>query len=152
MVGYPPRLFDERFWEKVDRTGECWVWTANRNKAGYGRIASKRGSMEYAHRLSYMMFHGDPGELSILHDCDNPPCVNPAHLKAGTQKDNLDDMDRRGRRICLKGEAAPAARLTEAQVLEIRASPLNQTQLARLYGLDPSTVSNIMTRKLWKHI
>lgn len=74
----------------------CWIWRAARTKDGYGvmRIA---GRLAYAHRLAYAMAYGSPGRRIVRHRCDNPRCVNPMHLKAGTQRDNVHDMIAKGR-------------------------------------------------------
>lgn len=88
---------EERFWAKVNRSGLCWLWTGAKNNKGYGRIAVNRKST-LAHRVSYELAHEvKVGSSKVLHTCDVPACVNPAHLTIGTQKDNLMDMARKGR-------------------------------------------------------
>jgi hypothetical protein len=89
----------QRFWEKVDTTGECWVWTASTyRRMPYGRF-QHRGAPVLAHRFSYAMHHGSitPGKF-VLHHCDNPSCVRPAHLYEGDAHLNMQDALRRGRR------------------------------------------------------
>lgn len=90
-----PRL-GRSFWDFVDKTQgrtACWSWTGPRNRSGYGAW-----SRELAHRAAYRLTHGAvPDGLYVCHRCDNPPCVNPAHLYAGTPKDNVHDMFARGR-------------------------------------------------------
>lgn len=90
----------DRFWAKVAIVeGGCWIWTAC-TKNGYGCInpGGKRGGTVYSHRLSYSWSKGDiPKGLQAMHSCDNRLCVNPAHLSLGTNKDNSDDMMRKGR-------------------------------------------------------
>ena len=92
--------FNEK-WEPVTESG-CWIWTGARNPRGYGKMCiGPRASVKYidAHRLSYMLHIGEiPDGHVVMHTCDNPSCVNPAHLKLGTQKDNLADRDAKGRR------------------------------------------------------
>jgi hypothetical protein len=88
----------ERFWEKVDVQGpdDCWNWTAG-GVGGYGRIGYQRKGL-LAHRLSARLAFGMFDErLNVLHTCDNPPCVNPAHLYLGDQVDNVRDAITRGR-------------------------------------------------------
>lgn len=99
---------DERFWPKVDIHGpdDCWSWLASRRTGSdYGQFVDtyiengKRVQKFYAaHRLSWILTHGPiPDRLCVLHRCDNPLCVNPSHLFLGTNKDNVDDMKKKGR-------------------------------------------------------
>lgn len=90
---------EERFWAKVQKTDGCWLWTAG-TRSGYGTLRSggKRGPMIQAHRLSWELANGPmPQGAHILHSCDNKLCVNPAHLRPGTQADNTQDAIERGR-------------------------------------------------------
>lgn len=96
-----------RFWSKVDRGGrdDCWPWTGATLPAGYGFLTRfvmvdsvRRRKTVYAHRISYELHCGEiPKDIFILHTCDNPGCVNPAHLMTGTHQDNMDDMANKGR-------------------------------------------------------
>jgi hypothetical protein len=87
----------ERFWSKVDKTGDCWIWKASLTHSGYGQFYHQGGPVR-AHRLSYEMEYGPiPNGMYVLHSCDTPACVNPKHLSVGTQKDNLEDMKSKGR-------------------------------------------------------
>jgi hypothetical protein len=92
--GLPPR-FARSFWDYVDRSDRngCWPWTGPHDRRGYGRWGKKPAA-----RVSLAMATGAiPAGLLALHRCDNPPCVNPRHLYAGTQQSNVDDMYARGR-------------------------------------------------------
>jgi len=87
----------ERFWNKVDRSGECWLWTAATHDFGYGwfRLPHKK---EYAHRVAYELAYGPiANDLWVLHRCDNPPCVRPDHLFLGTHRDNMNDATQKRR-------------------------------------------------------
>ena len=91
-----PPTWEERFWAKVDKSGECWEWTGYKNAQGYGRYAAywpegKQNTM--AHRFAYEQEHGlrlDP-KLEIDHMCFNKSCVNPAHLRLATSKQNKEN-------------------------------------------------------------
>jgi len=88
-----------RFEAKIDKTGECWTWTAHQNSTGYGRFYdTARGRLVLAHRLSWELHRGPvPKGLCVCHHCDNRLCVRPDHLFLGTYSDNMKDMMRKGR-------------------------------------------------------
>lgn len=135
-----------RFWSKVRRGGDrdCWVWRAA-TKCGYG--AFKLGSAcEGAHRISYEIANGPiPPGLMVCHHCDNPPCVNPAHLFLGTALDNSRDRD-------LKGRGRNAETLSADAVRELRASSLRNEELASRYGVGPETIHRARVGKTWKRV
>jgi hypothetical protein len=151
--------WSDRFWDKVDipRDGDvCWEWQARRNADGYGEFRVGRRGMQKAHRCAWDLVYGPiPVGMCICHRCDNPPCVNPNHLFLGTRADNQADMARKGRASVRSGEANGNARLTEADVREIRAryrGGETQTAIALNYGVDSSTVCYIVNGHLWTHI
>jgi len=105
---------EDRFWSKVQKTENCWLWMGARTKLGYGQRGGRKTGRRYTHRLSWEMRFGPiPEGLCVLHHCDNPPCVNPDHLFLGTKKDNTQDMiaKGRGRGPRFSGETHPGARL-----------------------------------------
>ena len=155
---------EERFWAKVDRRGpeECWPWLASRYPEGYGRIGVRGapGGNDRAHRISLKWALGRPirAGYEACHRCDNPPCVNPAHLYEGTHAENMADMIRQGKGIArphLRGFGHPSARLTAADVERIRAADLSQygsrISLARSLGVTAHTIYAIRVGKLWPH-
>lgn len=147
------------FWARVDvkpNKNECWEWKAYCNENGYGRLYIK-GLYFYSHRTAYFLGKGiDPIEWKVLHECDNPPCCNPHHLKLGTHGDNVRDMIAKGRDKKAKGEDAPNVKLKEWQVKEIRqkyeAGGISMEKLARQYDIYPSGVWMIVRRKIWAHV
>lgn len=139
----------ELFSQPVPEAG-CWVWTKYRNRAGYGVITT-RGVRWLAHRLSWKVHKGDiPDGMLVCHKCDTPSCVNPSHLFLGDSKDNMDDMNRKGRHV--RGEKVKSSKLTEAKVLEIRSATGTQNEIAELFGISRATVGNIKARKRWSHV
>lgn len=153
-----------RFWKKVDKApghgprGDCWVWTGCKGSQGYGWIymgrVNERPRVGSTHRLSYAIHKGPPpDELDVLHECDNPPCINPAHLFLGTQDDNMKDCARKGRTA--RGEGSPRHKLTEAQVLEARRlyeAGATFTALSRKYGISHAMIHSSVTGKHWRHL
>lgn len=154
----PRANLHERFAVRFERRGptECWPWTHAVNRLGYGTIGRGGGKHDRAHRVSYEIFVGPiRGGMHVLHSCDNRRCVNPAHLRLGSHAENMQDMQERGRRNVARGERSGAAKLTKAQVIEIRrrrAAGERQIALAREYGIDKTHVWNIVTRKVWSHV
>lgn len=143
----------ERFWSKVDRPAPdaCWEWQAGKFSQGYGATHISR-KVVYAHRVSYEIHNGPiPDGLFVCHSCDNPACVNPAHLWLGTQAENMHDCQAKGR------SARKAARrnvpLTDAEVQAIRErSGERGSALAKEFGVSPSLISRIIHRTRWTHI
>lgn len=162
MQNMAKRMYDdvaERFWAKVERRGpdECWPWIATRNngKFNYGHFQFM-GRVRKASRISYMLSHGDiPPRMVVMHTCDNPPCVNPSHLKLGTQHDNVLDCAKKGRRANLKGEDHPRAKLKKSDVDAIRdayAEGVSAADLAKSFGVNRGQIHSIMARRAWRDL
>ena len=133
---------------------QCWIWFGQRDKYGYGVFNTKDGHF-FVHRLMYQLAKGDlSDDLILRHKCDNSTCCNPDHLEQGTQADNVQDAIRRGRKA--RGERSNIAKLTEAQVREIkdRYKPYRgvYSQMGREYNVDPETIRHIISGKNWKHV
>lgn len=153
----------ERFWSKVDKRGpdECWEWQAS-GVSGYGTIGvgGRAGGKVLAHRLSWELHSGPIPDSEehhgtvVLHTCDNRKCVNPAHLRLGTQSDNVRDMDAKGRRKNTPhhGEKHGNAKLTDEAVRFIRKSNLPQKKLAEMFGVSKYPIYRIKSGKGWTHV
>jgi len=165
---------DELFWRYVDKNGPiiypelgpCWVWTGSLMTSGYGSLQSFSLKIRMgAHRYSFMREFGPfDSRLNICHKCDLKVCVNPFHLFAATQRENLMDMVRKGRwrpakekklygAALLSGENKPNSKLTWGKVREIRKlykDGYGRAQLARMYGVGATTIFSIVHNLTWK--
>lgn len=144
------------FHTKIDKSQNgCWTWHGVKNTAGYGRMTRGRQNYVPAHRFSYQRYIGSiPRGLHVLHKCDNPSCVRPDHLFVGSDKDNALDKIAKKRygNVSRLGEMNTFAKLSERDVLKIRASQEPSSLLARKFRIDRQTVWKIRTRKAWKHL
>ena len=152
------RILYDRFWSKVTPVGldECWEWQASRDGRGYGMLRTERG-VRRAHRVAWELAHGPvPDGTVFLHSCDNPPCVNVAHLRIGTRAENAADRDSKGRHVALRGEEHGSHILTEDQVRVIRRAPRQyggNIALARQFGVTVATVSAIRSNpRVWRGV
>lgn len=137
----------------IQRENGCLEWTGHTDRAEYGRIASVLTQEVLVHRIAHEHRHGKiPRGLHVLHKCDNRKCFSDDHLYLGTNEDNVRDRMNRGRHKPLKGMANGMAKLTESQVIKIRADKRSTTVLGRKYGVGSSTISLIKRGVGWKHI
>lgn len=94
----PKTAPDVRFWPRVSKTDECWIWNGAQHRSGHGHFNAGSGGYQLAHRFAYEQLVGPiPIGMVLCHRCDNPRCVRPDHLFVGTQADNVDDMMTKGR-------------------------------------------------------
>lgn len=144
---------ETRFFKYVDKTDNCWLWNGDITVGGYGRFWYEGNSVR-AHRVSYLLFIGTiPDNLSVLHKCDNPKCVNPEHLFLGTPTQNMEDRDSKNRQA--KGENVGVAKLTYRKVKQIRTlldMGSKSSEIAIRFSIAVSTVNRIKKRVSWKHV
>jgi hypothetical protein len=171
-LAQPRRDVGDRFWSRVNKTETCWLWTASVNKrSGYGQFFFN-GRQQTSHRVAYELSYGPvPDGLEVCHNCpngDNPRCVNPTHLFAGSHADNMRDMANKGRamhgdrhrskthpeRLC-RGENRSDHKLTDAIVRIIRAERAIGTPysvLARRFGVTTGTIFPAAKGRTWRHV
>lgn len=153
MARWPIRTLEERLFEKFNITDGCWLWTAYRNKCGYGVIGTSGGKSALAHRVMYSLKVGEiPYGMEVCHKCDIPACVNPAHLFLGTHRENMEDSAKKGRARALKGSANKNSRLTEADAEYILNSKERAVVLAQRFGVSNQAIGLIRRGKKWKHV
>lgn len=152
----------QRFWDYVLKTADCWYWFGYRfPTTGYGglRVGSKKTGtrrMVLTHRLSYELHRGPiPDGLLACHTCDNPACCRPDHLFLGTHLDNVQDMDRKGRRVRKGSPGAlnPRAVLDPDKAREIFdryiAGGIGHVALAREYSVSRTTIWRVVHSNHW---
>jgi hypothetical protein len=158
MIRISERDF-RRFWSKVEKGSQtqCWLWRGGRQSSGHGRffvVDDGRNTSVSANAFALLLHTGSrPDGAYCLHRCDNPPCVNPAHLYWGTPQQNMDDMWARDRNR--RGQDRVESKLTNEQVLEIRelvAAGTTRAETARLYGIALATVNEIAWGEIWAHL
>jgi hypothetical protein len=142
------------FWSKVDKSGECWLWTASCGTGGYGQIGINNRALA-AHRVAYEIAIGPiPPGMAVCHTCDVRACCRPSHLWLGTRRDNQADMAAKHRSAI--GVRNGAARLTEQDVRDIRRiyanGGISQKRLAEQFGVTQVAVRMIVIGRNWRHV
>lgn len=146
--------------EKIDRSGgedACHPWTGNVYGSGYGYIARGPRVLRRVNRVIWELHYGEiPAGMFVCHHCDNRLCANIKHLFLGTPKENTQDMLAKGRRPSRKGSKNNRAKLTEDQVIEIRAryalGGITQKRLSEIYGVGHGCIESVITRRSWPHL
>lgn len=142
-------------WVRIDPNG-CWIWQGKAFIDGYGVTSIASRAPNLTHRMAYKIaYHQDPLEQIVCHSCDVRACCNPLHLFLGSRSDNAQDALRKGRFMSLKGADNPSAKLTIADVLQIRQLSVDgvaQTDIAKRFNINQPHVSRIVKRQAWKHI
>jgi DNA-binding transcriptional regulator YiaG len=164
----------ERYWKKVDKNGPngCWIWKGAATPAGYGQLAS--GSTKRNRAVRNLATHialaidgrfRPSAQHVAMHRCDNPRCVNPAHLQWGTFQENTDDCRMKGRMAFQRAGTAKIRnpewerglygkqpKLTPEAVKMIRSSPHSNSKLAQMLGISTATVRNIKNGRTYKDV
>lgn len=148
--------FVRRFWSRVDKSGDCWLWTGSRStSSGYGGV-KRAGRQVLVHRVAYELANGPPPVgMYVCHHCDTPLCCNPAHLYAGTPKQNSADREQRRRRKCLQGPEQPLSKLTADQAREVRRlhdRGLSYPTLARMFGMSAFAIGRVCRREGYANV
>lgn len=130
----------------------CWLWLSALSDKNYGQLYAPPRNMVGAHIISYELHKGPRNGLHVLHSCDNSYCVNPEHLRLGTHQENMQDREARQRRAPPKGTLNGMAKLTEADVIAIRADPRWPRFIAKDWNTPVSTIRKIKYRATWKHL
>jgi hypothetical protein len=159
MTFGPKRRTEAEFWAMLSPSNErgCRLWPRAGGRGGYGKTYWQ-GRPLSAHQVAFLLTHGwcpQGRETIIRHTCDTPLCCEPSHLIVGTQRDNAQDREQRGRSNRRPSWAAANAACTPEQVREIRARHErgeSYTQLARAFGLHPQNIGRICRREGYKDV
>jgi hypothetical protein len=142
----------------VETAARCWEYQGYCDADGYGRLNTSCKGSSHSHKLHrisyYYHTHTNPASLVVRHDCDNPCCINPAHLRLGTIRDNNNDRVERGRSA--KGEKNGSSKLTNEDVLNIkkrlREGKESKAVIAKDFGVGREIIRLIYNRCNWSHI
>lgn len=151
-------LASTKFFQRIGDPSECWEWTGAKNDKGYGQI-SVNGEVQYAHRVMYAFLHGEiPPGVQICHYCDNPGCVRPNHLFAGSSQDNAEDSMNKLNSYYAgqQGSKHGMSKLNEDDVKEIRrlrsVENMTHDEIGDLFGVGRTAIQKILTGQTWTHV
>lgn len=147
--------FGRRFWSRVNKTGDCWVWLGGKDRDGYGRIVISNVAGVGAHHVAFRLETGRWSDRWLLHTCDNPSCVRPSHLFEGDHKDNTADMMQKGRGAV--GVRNGRAKLSEEDVRTIRkiyrpGRGGGYRVLGEMFGVTRAMIRNVVKGWNWKKV
>lgn len=138
----------------VTETG-CWLWLGTASPRGYGRCMID-ANRQRAHRAAFAHFIGPvPNGMLVCHRCDTPSCINPKHLFLGTSADNVHDMVAKGRGVNPRGEEHVQARITNADVAEmrrLRQTGMSYGAIGKQFGMCPAAASDVIVGRRWGHL
>lgn len=173
QIPWNKKPIEERFWNRVDKTGECWLWTgsAGKGRNAYGTVSAWDHKTWPAHRVAWTLASGPiPDGMLVCHRCDTPRCVRPDHLFLGTASDNQKDSVAKGRAFAQrfphvaasyfkgrrpKGERSSFAKLTAKQALEVRRradAGESHEAIALDFPINRAAVGCIARRETWTHL
>lgn len=142
-----------KFWRRVEFGHSCWNWTGAKRGGGYGKVLHD-GVAIPSNRVAWMLLRGKiPTGMLVCHSCDNPGCVNPAHLFLGTHKDNAEDRAAKGRGSSPSGEKNGGSKLTWADIPLINhllKNGVRKPVIAEAFGVDASTIYKIASGRRWR--
>jgi len=141
---------------KINVETDCWDWQGCCMKLNSYGVINENKTQHLTHRYSYLKHAGQiPDGRVVMHTCDRPICCNPAHLKLGTQKENLSDMYKKGRNKARVGEKNRKAILKEGQVIEIRRlarQGVKAPELAKKFNVRTEVIYKVKNNITWKHL
>lgn len=153
------KTVSDKFFEKIAYgMSDCWYWIGCKDSSGYGRVLGTKEN--FAHRLSWRLFHGEiPEEKKVLHKCDVRCCVNPEHLFIGTQKENMIDASLKGKllnRTILFGEKNPMRKLSGEDVMKMRQiyskGNTSYKRISKEFNISTMTAYRAINNQSWSHI
>ena len=154
MPDFPPRRV-RKFWNNIEKASIelCWNWIGATDRKGYGKffaVSNGNHKLIQSHRISYFLHYGvDPGDSLVLHQCDNPSCCNPNHLRLGTHKENMKDMASRG-------HVFRSPTLADNDIFMMRelwaSNMFTQGEICRFYDLSRAAVCNAINGRTGKHV